>query len=81
MSCQFNVNFVGETFFSSETHVNCKVLSILTCDVTMLYAALEVGKLEIVNINLNKKFISLRKVITEHRHRTPQENLKAETKF
>ena len=39
----------------------------------------EMGKLEIVNIKLNKQFISLRKVIIEHRHRTPQENLKAET--
>ena len=42
-------------------------------------ATVEVGKLEIVNINLNKQFISLHKVITKHRHKTPQENLKAET--
>ena len=42
-------------------------------------ATVEVGKLEIVNINLNKQFISLHKVITKHRHKTPQENFKAET--
>ena len=42
-------------------------------------ATLEVGKLEIVNINLNKQFISLCEVITQHQHWTPRENLKAET--
>ena len=47
--------------------------------VTMPPTIVEVGKLEIVNLNLNKKFISLRKVITEHEHKTLHENLKAET--
>ena len=46
--------------------------------VTMPPTIVEVGKLEIVNLNLNKKFISLRKVITEHGHKTLHENLKAE---
>ena len=41
-------------------------------------ATVEVGKLEIVNINLNKQFISLHKMVTKHQHKTPQENLKAE---
>ena len=57
----------------------CKLQSAVNfdCYVTMPLAAVEVDNLEIVNINLNKQFISLRKVIIEHRHRTPQENLKA----
>ena len=46
--------------------------------VTMLPTTVEVGKLKIANLNLNKKFISLRKVITEHGHKTLHENLKAE---
>ena len=37
----------------------------------------EVGKLKIANLNLNQKFISLRKVIIEHGHKTLHENLKA----
>jgi len=41
--------------------------------------AVEVGKLRIANFNLNKKFISLRKVITEHGHKTLHENLRAKT--
>ena len=49
------------------------------CYGTMPPTAVEVGKLEIVNLNLNKQFISLRKVIIEHRHKTLQENLIAET--
>ena len=49
------------------------------CYVTMPLTAVEVGKLEIVNLNLNKQFISLRKVITEHRHKKLQQNLIAET--
>ena len=40
--------------------------------------AVEMGKLKIANLNLNKKFISLCKVITEHGHKTLHENLKAE---
>ena len=53
VSCQFYVSFVGETFFLRDV---CKLYSVvnLDCDVTMLPAALEVGKLEIVNINLKK---------------------------
>ena len=47
--------------------------------VTMPHTAVEVSKLEIVNLNLNKQFISLHKVITEHQHKTLQENLIAET--
>ena len=43
--------------------------------VTMPPTVVEVGKLEIVNLNLNKQFISLRKVITEHRHKALHENL------
>jgi len=35
----------------------------------------EVGKLKIVNLNLNEQFISLSKVITEHEHKTLHENL------
>ena len=78
MSCQFNVSFVGEIFFFPEM---CKLLGVVNfdCDVILLPIALEVGKLEIININLNKQFISLRKVLTEHQHRTPWENLKAKT--
>ena len=38
----------------------------------------EMDKLEIINLNLSKQFISLRKVITEHGHKTLHENLKAE---
>ena len=41
------------------------------CYGTMSPAAVKVGKLKIVNLNLNKQFISLRKVITERRHQTP----------
>ena len=48
------------------------------CDFTLLSTALNVGKLDTININLNKQFVSLRKVITEHWHRIPRENLKAE---
>ena len=53
VSCQFYVSFVGETFFLRDV---CKLYSVvnLDCDVTMLPAALEVGKREIVNINLKK---------------------------
>ena len=46
--------------------------------VTMPPTTVEVGKLKIINLNLNKKFISLRKVITEHGHKTLYENLKVE---
>ena len=46
--------------------------------VTMPPTVIEVGKLKIVNLNLNKQFISLRKVITEHEHKTLHENLIAE---
>jgi len=49
------------------------------CYVTMPPTAVEVGKREIVNLNLKKQFISLHKVIIEHRHKTLQENLIAET--
>ena len=51
------------------------------CYVTMTPTAVEVevGKLEIINLNLNRQFISLRKVIIEHQHKTLQENLIAET--
>ena len=38
----------------------------------------EVGKLKIANLNLNKTFILLRKVITKHGHKTLHKNLKAE---
>jgi len=47
--------------------------------VTMPHTAVEVDKLEIVNLNLNKKNISLRKMITEHEYKILHENLKAET--
>ena len=43
--------------------------------VTMPPTAVEVGKLKIAKLNLNKKFISLRKVINEHEHKTLRENL------
>ena len=43
--------------------------------VTMPPTTVEVGKLKIVNINLNKQFILLRKVIIEHGHKTLHENL------
>ena len=46
--------------------------------VTMPPTVVEVGKLKIANLNLNKKFIALRKVIIEHRHKILHENLKAE---
>jgi len=46
--------------------------------VTMPPTAIEVDKLKIASLNLNKKFISLRKVIIEHGHKTLHENLKAE---
>jgi len=60
--------------------VVCKFQSVVNfdCYITMSPAAVEVGKLEIVNINLNKQFISLHKMVTKHQHKTPQENLKAE---
>jgi len=41
--------------------------------------AVEVGKMEIFNLNLDKQFILLRKVITEHRYKTLHENLIVET--
>jgi len=41
--------------------------------VTLPPTTIEVGKLKIANLNLNKKFISLRKVITEHGHKTLHE--------
>ena len=44
----------------------------------MTFTVVKVGKLKITNLNLNKKFISLCKVIYEHEHKTLHENLKAE---
>jgi len=45
--------------------------------VTMPPTAVKVGKLKIANLDLNKKFILLCKVITKHGHKTLHENLKA----
>jgi len=77
LSCQFYVSSVSETF--SFLRDVCKLQSVVNFDYhfSMVPIAVEVGKLEIINVNLNKLFISLRKVITEHWHRTPRENLKA----
>lgn len=46
--------------------------------VIMSPTVVKVGKLKIANLNLKKKIISIRKVITEHGHKTLNENLKAE---
>ena len=46
--------------------------------VTMSPNAVKVGKLKIANLNLKKKIISIRKVITEHGHKILHKNLKAE---
>ena len=53
--------------------VVCKLQSIVNfdCYVIMPPTIEKVGKLKIINKNLNKQFISLRKVIIEHRHKTP----------
>ena len=64
------VLLVNPLFF---LRVVCKLQSVVNfeCYLTMPPVAVEVDKLEIININLNKQFILLRKVITEHRHKTP----------
>ena len=46
--------------------------------VTMSPTAVKMDKLKIANLNLKKKIISIRKVITEHEHKTLHENLKVE---
>ena len=46
--------------------------------VTVPPTTVKMDKLKIANLNLNKKFISLCKVITEHRHKILHENFKVE---
>ena len=60
--------------------MQCKLQSVVNFDsyVTMPPTAVKVGKLKIANLDLNKKFILLCKVITKHGHKTLHENLQAE---